>query len=109
MMLGEMSTLWIEDQRITAVAVGFGKRSVDGDRLARIFEGTFTFFDHYGDMAVDNHPGSRIDPKLCQHLLSEFWRMDKRKVGVLLFLVRRLIGNKVGLESSHPVLAKHGR
>src|SRR5882724_9447368 len=108
MMLSQVRTLWIEDQRVATVAIGFGERPINGDRLARVLEWPFALVDHDRHMTVDNHPSARIDTKLAQHFLAERWRVDESKVRIFLFLMGRFILDEVGLEGGHFVFAKHG-
>src|SRR5438132_8807382 len=108
MMLSQVRALWIEDQRIATVAIGFGERPINGDRLARVLEWPFALFDHDRHMPIDNHPSARIDAKLVQHFLAERWRVDESKVRIFLFLMGRLSLDEVGLEGGHFVFAEHG-
>src|SRR5215510_10674805 len=106
MVFSEVCTLRVEDQRVATVTIGFGEGPINGDRLARVFEGPLGLFHHHWHVTVANHPGSRMDAKLCQDFLAEGWRVDEREVWIFLFLMGGLIGNEMGLEGGHLVFAK---
>src|SRR5260221_10240871 len=57
-------------------------------------------------MAVDDQTAARIDAKFAQHLLAELFLVDEGEIGILLLLVRVLVGDEVALQGGDTILAE---
>src|SRR5947209_20523344 len=107
-MLGEGDAFGREDERVAAVAVGFGESAVNGDGVAAALDRLLALLDFDGDVAVHNQRVP-FDAEVAREARAEVRVLYQLEVGVLRLLVRGLVLDEVGLEGRHAVFAEEGR
>ena len=103
----------IRDERIARNArrrlVRFRETAVDHDDLAIALHRVFAVFHLHGHMAANDMRGFGVKAKIAEDIGEHDFVIEKRIKGVLHFLARSLIGNKIELEGRHLALCKQGR
>jgi len=104
---GEADGVGAHDESVAVVAVGFGKGSVDGDGIAAVFDGVFSFFDFDRDVAVDDED-ILVHAEGATDLVDEVLVVDFFEVGIFDLAMAFGVGDEVALEGGHAGFSKEG-
>ena len=110
MVLREVHPLGVEHEREALVAVRGGERAVDRDRAARLLDRLLALLELHRHVAVDDEAvrvGSTPNSRSMRAQNAASW--SSLKYGFLVSSCGRLVGDEVGLERRHPVLAEARR
>jgi hypothetical protein len=107
--LGEIGSICVEDEREAFVAVNFRESAIDGDCLMASLDWRLALLDLDGHVSVDDEASFRIHTEIAQNLPTELFLVNQLEIRVLCLHPGLFLCDEVIFEGGDFILAEKRR